>query len=1296
MQEITTYEKFCEAFKGDFDDYKRAMLLLFIQDWIIKLMNNTSDENVNCSLDALFRNSIESKNCIALKEDAFSYIANEVEDACKHIFLNMREKIIRENVLLPVHKAKEINSYGINWLSRKPGRTVREKMSSNNSIMAVKRRMSLDTGENRLLIAFVKEFHELLQVKIDNMPKMYIDNSEYDFYQMLSSFLKSDEIDEIRRWENSPPNNTLLSDNYYKKVWRAWNELKAIDKIIENSNFYMEERLVTVFYLELLLNAKKYFHIPQVPLEVEYSNYKISIESPVFYGIDKDDYCIRIVKTDNEILIEYKQNTFQVMLHECRLCLLKNGEQINNIHINSGNIKKCVALIITKIGCPKLKDELTLEKVIGKRFRNVVIDLFSVYPEFIADGQPIAKLDSRILQQKFYIEDSIEEKIKEYYVSCEKSDAILLLKDKIETYTVSSAIDSNAKDQMKRLIWMLEKNIITDDLAFIFPDIFNEFQLSMIHKAARLAYRKVKAFPKSIGAIFQYQDSQKFFHYFAEDDFVLVVDLVDDEITFTLVEGVYDEKLYEELSKYKGILWERHPTFSMPCKEAIEEIQDRLDKRGCQTPDILYKIFGKKGIEDEKDKLLCVFGENQYFKITDEVVQALNSVLINITEMVSKFLIKRKDVIGNSKVHIISLSNTFIYKGLCNYQVYEDSDSLIGYSKYLEMKKNIRRPLWRDHLPELAIKRLYGKFDLVNQATVLPNFNAIQEIKIQNTFTLVKNKKCYKFQLVQNDMNSKMQYEAVIKQAAFPLKQDIECKLRMTYRYGAEEPYELIFVPIDKKQAGFIEAKVEWKSISDYEYADLDYPEFPRIKGWDELQNFPGKYNGYEDLTANLAENFERISKGYKTIMLHEYGNSWKEGRNGQHYMTVRQNVNNEDIAITFSENSFEKNERFSININKVSFELSGSKRHTIDLKEPGRNDIWFDKGRGYCCYRKCFIDNEEILVAFFQNKFEDQEEFSTGVYLVSFELIQYNEMYTAVNIRVGQNNEICYNAENIRKGNKPSSFIVSNKNLFAMHEVFFGGRYVNDNNCPERLRFAFNSATNKWIDMYKVCDDLVIKNKIFTMMSMVAKDLGKGYFQIANESIQGYLEGNTKLNDAIGYALGDYTNAYQMELFSSLVKLKPEKVICILSKAIWKNENFVINIPTAAVFYYFEKSIEELWHLCDDFEMGSGETKKHNVFDISMYLEYILAIFRLRQWKDDNVCKKLSLNNQYVQKLYYIVERIIDMNIEIKSHLQLEVDKKGDFADKDIPDLLFVLLVYVTGNKGESDIKISGVNGGD
>lgn len=167
MIPIDNYEQFCKAFEGDDHDVKKeAKLLLFIQNWIIRILGYMEEDTLDYSLRKMMAQNADKISSEDTLKDALSSVVEDSAFAFRHLNESMREKIIRENVLMPVHQVKELNSYSLNWLSRQSGRTVRQKISSaGNSIMAVQRRMSLDTAENRLFVAFAKELYEQLNTK---------------------------------------------------------------------------------------------------------------------------------------------------------------------------------------------------------------------------------------------------------------------------------------------------------------------------------------------------------------------------------------------------------------------------------------------------------------------------------------------------------------------------------------------------------------------------------------------------------------------------------------------------------------------------------------------------------------------------------------------------------------------------------------------------------------------------------------------------------------------------------------------------------------------------------------------------------------------------------------------------------------------------------------------------------------------------------------------------------------------------------------------------------------------------
>ena len=248
--------------------------------------------------------------------------------------------------------------------------------------------------------------------------------------------------------------------------------------------------------------------------------------------------------------------------------------------------------------------------------------------------------------------------------------------------------------------------------------------------------------------------------------------------------------------------------------------------------------------------------------------------------------------------------------------------------------------LWRDHLPELSIKVQSGKgynvnFYLVKDATVTPQRGKTVNIPVEESFTLPAGKTHYSFPLQQGEGNKELQFVAHLKSPAFPLKKDTACKLKMTYTYGADDPYELKFIPLDSAQAGFKSIRVEWRSES----ADLEnvpVPDFPDRKSWSDFQKFPDRMGEPSSLLRNIMNEIcwlDSIAKyGRVTANI---GSKWKTNEKGNRFCFADDTY--------FSEHSFDlfKGQELPIYGDRVQFykiESRGkfqARNATIEGKEP-------------------------------------------------------------------------------------------------------------------------------------------------------------------------------------------------------------------------------------------------------------------------------------------------------------------------------------------------------------------------
>ena len=277
---------------------------------------------------------------------------------------------------------------------------------------------------------------------------------------------------------------------------------------------------------------------------------------------------------------------------------------------------------------------------------------------------------------------------------------------------------------------------------------------------------------------------------------------------------------------------------------------------------------------------------------------------------------------------------------------------------------------------------------------------------------------------------------------------------------------------------------------------------------------------------------------------------------------------------------------------------------------------------------------------------------------------------------------------------------VFNGRMFFLLRTIFRGNKSKYDFDCPRNLVESINEGTVALKNIYNKLkyDDIThfeLKNKIFSAMTLMAKNIDN-YYDIALECIQKYIDGlsddenKVDLPDEIGYALGNCESDKEKKLknilFTSLEENK-EKIVCILSKAIWGNENFIFNFEKDKLFYYLDVAINYIVKIFD-----IENKNEYNYLYLGRCIEYILGIFRLRELGDSELNYKLSLNNSKIQLLYEYIEKIIDKvknnELEIVSFLKLEITDKGQY--KDIPDLLYAMLVYITGDTGSSNIKIN------
>lgn len=265
----------------DSDANDDARLVLTLRQWLYDVVEIDPNDGealpsgiVNL-LDRAVATSTSTSD--ADYRDRVYHVAAYTQEAVQALVRRPNGAIIREHKSLPLRSVREIDIQSFRRLSRRPGRTIREKLADNPTMIAPQRRETVNTTENRLFHAFLTRVTEILHERARSITSD--ESSPLSAIQYEASrWLRTEEASEIQRWENVLPNNTLLEDRNYRKIWTAWRWLSRLDEDIARDSAKVENDLLSfVFWQTIaLLHRVGGLRVMQTPLFPDYHTFKFS------------------------------------------------------------------------------------------------------------------------------------------------------------------------------------------------------------------------------------------------------------------------------------------------------------------------------------------------------------------------------------------------------------------------------------------------------------------------------------------------------------------------------------------------------------------------------------------------------------------------------------------------------------------------------------------------------------------------------------------------------------------------------------------------------------------------------------------------------------------------------------------------------------------------------------------------------------------------------------------------------------------------------------------------------------
>lgn len=863
-------------------DISRLLLQLICWNNSVFTYDPFSDQPLTTDLDSYTKRLKDYEDHLneqPIKDHVF-HLVEFIIGEIKYLLNEIRQNIYRSHETMPLHMVRETDGKSLQILARRPGRTIKEKLSGNPVMVAVKRRFTFDTLENRLLKIFLKKLDHILLLRKSSFAAASLpyDDLATDLITKISYWKTSEAAEEIGMWKNNPPNNVLLQDRRYRKIWLGWQRIRSFDDMIRRDFHLMPFFVTDYMFWEIasFLNSFDNCRLFQKPLSR--SNKKSPDD---FDGKQRYTFFIEVGDRYYKIRGELQNNSLSFyvdtklcggLIAESDIMYSQIEEETFSQDLGSTDLRSYAHDFILKIiaGQGISEDQLVPRRE-SKKINSVMpllaMDLTRTYPRYF-DGVSEHECSFRPMVQFWTDFDKNESRI-----SCEYSRGIFLSHQAfdIKSYTFRTIFNPEGvtsennqykiNEAARELGDLFYRNLPAHKLVYAIPDLLDDFDLEPVRVGLGGAYGAAASIPASIAAVLSAHIRQVI-NTCVPEDLIVVLDSCNEGISMTPVLCNFDAKLKKQLPESGGIQFTRYPTSCVTSQMILQ------GNPVCENSDVeheLKMLFDDDGINRNANKtsFMIFDGESHYEHLNTHGKASQRAIRVLKMEQFEKF-VKDCGFIKYKAIKVISLSDQVNineiksqYPVVSAFDIKADGAFL---SSVCEAKISSDLVLWFDYLPNLSMEAMVkGKrklWQLVRNKRVRPRLNEPVSIPIAESFILPAGKRFFHFPLVKGVANEKTRYEAYIESEQLPLKTELQCKLHLTYTYGAENPFNLVFIPVNNNSVE--ELQVQWKFKDDIpvDLTAFPIPSFPQRKSLESLMHYKSSKNNSE---SNLIIEFSKL-----------------------------------------------------------------------------------------------------------------------------------------------------------------------------------------------------------------------------------------------------------------------------------------------------------------------------------------------------------------------------------------------------------------------------------------------------
>lgn len=1259
---------------------------LFIQNWFNSIFDfdPITNKPLSSTNDYLFSriNNIETAVSNFWWNDRVENIIRFTENSVFSLFDMLHNKIMSEHIITHSNKIKETDSTSIRWLSKKPGRTVRQKIADSGKMMGVFHIASIDTTENRLLKAFLMRMDNILYEKeqLAHHLNFSIPDDTSNFIIQVHRWLKSEDASYIGSWNNSYPNNTLLNDKNYRKIWNAWCSLQQINELL-NEDISKIERLKCIYYF--------WNRIAELSI---HPNYRL-LQTPVFRNensLNIDSYFTNIAGW--YIQNGQRESVFFELKHESKcISIIKNGYT---------SLEK-----IPELSYSHKKKETTL-KVYDADC--CAFDLTTIKPYFATSNKRNGTLDSKLIYQTWQSKESGNKKID---VDCSNSKMISI-KHALNTITIHDYFNDdfladgiNPSSAASIFAESVKKQLKSNSYIYLLPDELDDFskmQIALRHQL-NVKFSNITPLPRSIARVFQSYEkegveilSKKF----------IVVDKFDDYWIVTKVIPKKSDLLLKKYPESDGIIFEHYPS-TVIYKEEVEK----------------NKLFTLKDIKQL---------HNDFTLDEDHIVQS--NITLNLSEMDKKLEEFRKNQSEEFEYISVTPNDNLSLGAISYFNFQKETPDVILWREHLpplRLETSGQKLILVDETTE-GISPKKGE---EREIPVMTKFE-MPAGKDFYEFSLYKGER----------KDKSKYYAYLTSESFPLSKNIVcKLRLTFTYGDEQPYKLKFIPDDKNNK-ASFNYILAKWETESHQDHRKLPFPDFCKEYTWEDMRHYAGRKSNRGDTSnfidewlpsefdkiINLGTFYEinRIGDSYQNAKSHGLSTDVqliepKTGEIIETSITSHREILKTDKIVC---NSISVDaERPTIQSEMVVLKIKNIFRATKpSIKESNRyvTEVFLDYDTGVYCYLisqtpiinvgdnvLAYVQRNEkglntynaILLSELNNKtcykvkevkqssYDSQREtYLNIVYLEPHEKITNKAPYARIisqnKLKIGE--KIVCSTISVQKHyklleNADNQFYKSLR--MPVITVWNNGRSVEDEFVPENLKTKFYQARDIAFKLaIEPSADKKLKDEMLFFLCAVHKDshpeIGKTLIPLITKAE--YYPNYTR---HLSYVIGDCSLVWQQDVINQVIDYLSNddlraSSLKILASSLWRTRNCIYKLSEESATKIINAVQIESKRI-----LFALRKRKLNEFEDSVLytccLEAVLAILRLRDSENNSLLEKLSPS-------YNDVLRLCNENlVEISKTGLLNVKERFTFSGG--LKLQQAVEKYTNGDLGENEIRI-------